>query len=112
MKFVITVCTGRRCAWLLERRVGAAMPALRSAVQVSSQTVLVSIGCVDACAQAPVVALSHGTCQPGRLELHNTTWLGPVGRDQVNALCGWVVDDQPPPLPTALAGAVFVRTGR
>lgn len=107
---VITVCTGHRCQALLEGSSRGAMPLLRSAVRNSSQAVLLATDCVGACAQAPVVAVSHGRCEDGRVEAEHTAWLGPVNRKQVWALCGWVAAQQPLPLPAPLIDAVFARS--
>ena len=92
MDSVMTVCTGHRCTALHQMAPAAqVLPPLRTAVGASEHAVLVSTGCVGACAQAPVVALSAGRSTGGRLELTATTWLGPVGPAQVSALCDWLV---------------------
>lgn len=93
MDSVITVCTGHRCTALHQFTGAAVLPPLRVAVGASERAVLVSSGCVGACAQAPVVAVSAGRQAGGRLELSATTWLGPVGPAQVSALCEWVDQD-------------------
>lgn len=108
MGSVITVCTGHRCAALLEGAAGDSLPSLRSAVRASAQAVLMSTGCVGACAQAPVVALSAGLVSQGWLDLQRTSWLGPVGHQEVRAICDWLADDGAAPLPAELGAAVFV----
>jgi len=110
MNSVITLCIGHRCAALLGRSALHLVPLLRSAVRDSSRAVLVSTGCVGACAQAPVLALSDGVAEQGRFELCRTSWLGPVGEDQVLAICSWVGEEQRPSLPSTLSDAVFAQT--
>lgn len=107
MDSVVTVCTGHRCAALLEHSASGTLPCLRSAVRASRQAVLVTTGCVGACAQAPVMALSEGRSGRAGLELLHTRWLGPVGRQQVEALCQWLDEPLPDRLPVAVAAAVF-----
>lgn len=110
MHSVVTLCVGHRCAALLGRSALHLLPLLRSAVRDSSRAVLVTTGCVGACAQAPVLALSDGVAEQGRFELCRTSWFGPVGEDQVLAICSWVGGDPRPPLPPALTEAVFAQT--
>lgn len=110
MNSVVTLCVGHRCAALLGRSALHLVPFLRSAVRDSSRAVLVSTGCLGACAQAPVMALSDGISEQGRIELCHTSWLGPVGEDQVLAICSWVTGEQRAPLPPALSDAIFARS--
>lgn len=117
---VVAVCTGHRCAALFATAGVPALPDLRSAVRSSEQSVLVSTGCVGACAQAPVVGLStrvdtrasrplrDGGAGQTRLALQPTAWLGPMGRTEVQALCRWVTDDGAAPLPAELVDVRFV----
>ncbi len=105
---VITVCTGYRCAALLEASAGACLPSLRSAVAASSQVMLLSTGCVDACAQAPVMALSSGLGGQGHDDVVSTSWLGPVGPEEVCMLSGWIAAGSDEPLPPPLTDVVFV----
>lgn len=105
---VITVCTGHRCAALLEASAGTCLPSLRSAVAASSQTMLLSTNCVDACAQAPVMALSSGLGGQGHEDVVSTSWLGPVGHDEVCTLSGWIAAGSVEPLPPPLTDVVFV----
>ena len=76
MNLVVTVCTGHRRAALLEHCAADTLPCLRSAFRASRKAVLVSTGCVGACAQAPVMALSQGRTGRSGLELLHTCWLG------------------------------------
>lgn len=116
MDHAITVCTGHRCAALLQHAAADALPCLRSAVRASDRGVLISTGCVGACAQAPVVALSTGMTPRAsgqdavRLAVREATWLGPVGLDEVHALCAWVGGDVEQDLPPVLGAAVFMPT--
>ena len=52
------------------------------------------------------MALSQGRTSRSGLELLHTCWLGPVGREQVDALCGWLDEPQPDRLPDAITAAV------
>lgn len=114
MKRVIAVCTGHRCAALLPRS-APDWPDLRAAVRTSEQVVLVSTGCVGACAQAPVVAVACPVhVQPhagGHVQIDVppgcTTWLGPVGHEQVQALCVWLRGRDLDTLPLTLDQSVF-----
>ena len=121
MPRLLAVCTGHRCAALLEHSCDQALPLLRTAVRTSPDVVLVSTGCVGACAQAPVVALSEGVAgsaaptaadEPAagatRLAARRTTWLGPVGPAEVDGLCAWAGEGRrTSPLPGPLRQAVF-----
>lgn len=122
MNRLLSVCTGHRCAALLEHSCDQALPLLRTAVRASPDVVLVSTGCVGACAQAPVMALSEGVTGPAgqaaaadepaagatRLAARRTTWLGPVGPAEVDGLCAWAGEGRhTSPLPGRLRQAVF-----
>lgn len=122
MNRLVAVCTGHRCAALLEHSCGQALPLLRTAVRASPDVVLMSTGCVGACAQAPVVALSEGVPGPvaaasmnepaagtTRPAARRTTWLGPVGPAEVDGLCAWVGDPRQhtAPLSLPLRSVVF-----
>lgn len=117
MNRLLAVCTGHRCAALLEHSCDQALALLRTAVRASPDVVLVSTGCVGACAQAPVMALSEGVGPVGpageptgstRLAVRRTTWLGPVGPAEVDGLCAWAGQGRRTlALPGPLRQAVF-----
>lgn len=106
METFVTVCTGHRCSALMCAQQPNGLGRLRAGVASSSEAVLVSMGCVGACAQAPVVALSTGQRCGQRLDLTCTTWLGPLGPEAVEALADHVCRPNGP-LPRALVAAAF-----
>ena len=107
MEPVVTLCTGHRCAALLGQAAADTLPCLKASVRASQDAVLVTTDCVGACAQAPVLALSERRGGRPGLELLHTRWLGPVGRDQVDAVCAWLDEPLLDRLPAVVADAVF-----
>ncbi|HEU0102716.1 MAG TPA: hypothetical protein VFR07_10400 [Mycobacteriales bacterium] len=77
---------------------------------------LVSTGCTGSCARGPVVALSQhlqvhrdGPGPGVQVQFGAVIWLGPVGGQQLSALCQWLGQDQGSAvLPRSLRPAVFV----
>lgn len=116
MERAVTVCTGHRCAALLDPK-GPVWAELRDAVQASYGAVLVSAGCPGACARAPVLAVAGelrvqrdaDAARPARIGLGRVTWLGPVEPWQVRALCRWLAAPGAGALPAALVRAAFVH---
>lgn len=119
MERAVAVCTGHRCAALLDPD-GPTWAQLRDAVRDSAGAVLVATGCTGACAQAPVLAVAGevrvrrdspeppaGPAQV-RVGLGRVTWLGPVEPWQVRALCRWLTAPDAGALPTVLVRAAFV----
>ena len=107
---VVVLCTGHRCAGL-HRLAGGGVEQVRAAVAGSVDGVLVTTGCLGACARAPVAGV--GRRAPGATTSTPLTWL--AGADApvlTDALARWVAGPGPLPasLPPALSVAV-VSTG-
>lgn len=89
------VCNGYRCGALLSGPAGEGLAALRHAVANSRRAVLVSTGCLGGCAVGPVMAVSTGRLDAGRLQAVATRWLGPMQAGRTRALARWVADGGP-----------------
>lgn len=83
---VVSVCRGHRCEALLAQQPRDGLHVLRETVAATTHGVLVSTGCVGACAHAPVVRLGTGEHRDGGLSVHLSHALGPVRADAMAAL--------------------------
>lgn len=100
----VMVCDGHRCGALLRSPDGDALQELRQAVRTSRRTVLISTGCLGGCSEGPLVAVASGQRVGRQVQAQGMWWLGPMDRDRLGVLAGWVEDGGPEvtPLPPEL----------